>query len=186
MRNFSGTKFTTATAKPHGEVWEVLIFPGRSGKITVRTAKNYGVRETLQLHGPSSPFFARQKKKKKGFSFFCLWGDPVQNRPQNPALAGCLFSMRKSRSEVPETGGFRGRKVPGEGPGGQGKKRKKGCTKKNQESPRQTKPKKGPKRKVHMNFAHFFVNSGVFPWEKKTRFTSRTFVPECPWEKFMN
>ena len=32
-----------------------------------------------------------------------------------------------------------------------------------QESPRQTKPKKGPKRKVHENFAHFFVNSGVFP-----------------------
>ena len=33
-----------------------------------------------------------------------------------------------------------------------------------QESPRQTKPKKGPKRKVHMNFAHFCVcvNSGVF------------------------
>ena len=31
-----------------------------------------------------------------------------------------------------------------------------------QESPRQTEPKKGPKRKVHMNFAHFCVNSGVF------------------------
>ena len=30
-----------------------------------------------------------------------------------------------------------------------------------QESPRQTKPKKGPKRKV-LEFAHFFVNSGVF------------------------
>ena len=46
---------------------------------------------------------------------FSPWGDPVQNRPQNPAPAGCLFSTRKSRLEVP---------------GGQGKKRKKGCTKK--------------------------------------------------------
>ena len=36
-----------------------------------------------------------------------------------------------------------------------------------QESPRQTKPKKGPKRKVHMNVAHFCVNSGVFPQENK-------------------
>ena len=31
-----------------------------------------------------------------------------------------------------------------------------------QESPQQTKPKKGPKRKVH-EFRPFFVNSGVFP-----------------------
>ena len=36
-----------------------------------------------------------------------------------------------------------------------------------QKSPRQTKPKKGPKRKVSMNFAHFCENSGVFPQEKK-------------------
>ena len=35
-----------------------------------------------------------------------------------------------------------------------------------QESPRQTKPKKGQKEKF-MNFAHFCVNSGVFPWENK-------------------
>ena len=35
----------------------------------------------------------------------------------------------------------------------------------NQESPRQTKPKKGPKRKVHMNFAPIFLSEfwGVFP-----------------------
>ena len=33
----------------------------------------------------------------------------------------------------------------------------------NQESPRQTKPKKGPKRKVHEFRTHFCVNSGVFP-----------------------
>ena len=31
-----------------------------------------------------------------------------------------------------------------------------------QESPRQTKPKKGPKRKVHEIFVHFCANSGVF------------------------
>ena len=32
-----------------------------------------------------------------------------------------------------------------------------------QESPRQTKPKRGPNRKVHEFLAHCFVNSGVFP-----------------------
>ena len=37
------------------------------------------------------------------------------------------------------------------------------CFAEYQESPRQTKPKKGPKRKVHENFAHFCANSGVFP-----------------------
>ena len=31
------------------------------------------------------------------------------------------------------------------------------------ESPRQTKPKKGPKRKVHEFRGHFCENSGVFP-----------------------
>ena len=41
--------------------------------------------------------------EKRIFLFF-LWGDPVQNRPQNPAPAGCLFSTRKTRSEVPERG----------------------------------------------------------------------------------
>ena len=29
------------------------------------------------------------------------------------------------------------------------------------------------------------MNSGVFSWEKQARFTYRTFVPECPCEKFM-
>ena len=55
---------------------------------------------------------------------------------------------------------------------------------KSQESPRQAKPKKGQKREIH-EFAHFCVNSGVFPWENK-RDSHRTFVPECPREKFMN
>ena len=53
-----------------------------------------------------------------------------------------------------------------------------------QESPRQTKPKKGPKRKVH-EFRPFFVNSGVVPWENK-RDSHRSCVPVCPREKFMN
>ena len=43
--------------------------------------------------------------EKKDFPFF-LWGDPVQNRPQNPALASCLFSTRKSRSAVLDRGEF--------------------------------------------------------------------------------
>ena len=36
-----------------------------------------------------------------------------------------------------------------------------------QESPLQTKPQKGPKRKVHMNFAHFCEFWCFFPWENK-------------------
>ena len=56
-----------------------------------------------------------------------------------------------------------------------------------QESPRQTKPKQGPKRKVHMNFAPIFLcEFWCFSLGKQARFTSRTFVPECPCEKFMN
>ena len=43
--------------------------------------------------------------EKKIFHFF-LSGDPVQNRQQNPAPAGCLFSTRKSGSEVPEKRGL--------------------------------------------------------------------------------
>ena len=51
--------------------------------------------------------------------------------------------------------------------------------------PGKKKPKKGPKRKVH-EFSPAFVNSGdVFPWENKHD-SHRTFVPECPREKFMN
>ena len=42
--------------------------------------------------------------------FFILWVDPVQNCPQNPAPAGCLFSTREkcreSAFEVAEKGDF--------------------------------------------------------------------------------
>ena len=44
--------------------------------------------------------------RRKAFSFFFLWGDPVQNCPHNPAPAGCLFSSRKSRFEVLKRGDF--------------------------------------------------------------------------------
>ena len=42
--------------------------------------------------------------------------------------------------------------------------------------------RKGQNEKF-MNF--IFVNSSVFPWENKCD-SHRTFVPECPWRKFMN
>ena len=53
----------------------------------------------------------------------------------------------------------------------------------NQESPRQTKPKKGPKRKF-INFAHSCEFRCFSLGNKHDSFW--TFVPECPREKFMN
>ena len=50
--------------------------------------------------------FSRAPGRKRDFPFFQWGGDPVQNRPRNPAPASCLFSTRKSRSEVPERGDF--------------------------------------------------------------------------------
>ena len=44
--------------------------------------------------------------------------------------------------------------------------------------------KKGQNEKF-MNFARF-CEFWCFSLGKQARFTSRTFVPECPWEKFMN
>ena len=70
------------------------------------------------------------RARKKGFSFFSCGAVPVQNRPQNPAAAGCLFSTRKSRFEVPERGDFGEENCPGKGGADRAKKRKKGCTKK--------------------------------------------------------
>ena len=52
-----------------------------------------------------------------------------------------------------------------------------------EESPRQTKPKKGPKRKF-MNFAHF-CEFGCFSLGKQARFTL-IFCSGMPREKFMN
>ena len=76
------------------------------------------------------------RARKKGFSLFScgatpsrLWGDPVQNRPQNPAPAGCHFSTTKSRSEVPDRGDFGEENCVGKGGADKAKKRKKGCAK---------------------------------------------------------
>ena len=78
-------------------------------------------------HTIDSPFFARQKKRI--FLFF-LGGDLVQNRPQNPAPASCLFSTRKSRSEVPEREDFGEENSLGKGGADRAKKGKKDAQKK--------------------------------------------------------
>ena len=56
-----------------------------------------------------SHLFLRARKKRKRIFLLFLWGDPVQNRPQNPAPASCLFSTRKTRSEKKE--GIWGEKI---------------------------------------------------------------------------
>ena len=79
---------------------------------------------------PCSPFFARQEKRIFLFFLCGHCGDPVQNRPQNPAPAGCLCSTRKSRLEVPERGGLGEENCLGKGGVDRAKKGKKGCAKK--------------------------------------------------------
>ena len=76
------------------------------------------------------PHLVSRARKKRDFPFFFLRGDPVQNRPHNPAPVGCLFSTRKSRPEVPERGDFGEENCPGKDGADRAKKRKKGCTKK--------------------------------------------------------
>ena len=76
-----------------------------------------------------SPFFARQKKKK-GFSSFFLWGDPFQNRPQNPALE-VAYSLLESVDLTSQKEAIFGRKTAWGRVRWTGqKKRKKGCAKK--------------------------------------------------------
>ena len=58
-----------------------------------------------------------------------------------------------------------------------------GCTQNSQESPRQTKPKKGANEKF-MNFAHF-CEFWCFSLGKQARFTLN-FCSGMPCEKFMN
>ena len=67
--------------------------------------------------------FSRAHNKRIFLAF--LWGDPVQNRPQNPAPASCLVSTRKSRSELPERGDFGEESCLGKGCGGQAKNEEK-------------------------------------------------------------
>ena len=84
--------------------------------------RSYGVENSLPFH------------KLKGlpqtfthlFSRVCR---PVQNRPQNPALASCPFSTRKSRFEVPESGDL-GERLPGKGGVDKAKKKEKRMRKK--------------------------------------------------------
>ena len=61
--------------------------------------------QTLQKLRTNRIMNKRAFLKKKDF-LFSLWGDPVQNRTQNPALASCLFSTRETRSQVPGGGDF--------------------------------------------------------------------------------
>ena len=70
------------------------------------------------------------RANKEGFSFFFPVGRPRPEPSSKPSPCRLPFSTRKSRFEVPERGKFWGRILPGEGCGGQGKKRKKGCTRK--------------------------------------------------------
>ena len=75
---------------------------------------------------PQNHLFSRAKKKDL---LFFLSSDPAQNRPQNPALAGWLFSTRKIRFEVPERGDFGEENCLGKGGVDRAKKRQKGCAK---------------------------------------------------------
>ena len=74
-------------------------------------------------------FRVPEKKKKRIFLFFTV-GRPVQNHQQNPAPGGCLFSTRKSGSEVPERGDFWEENCPGKGGVDRAKKGKKDAQKK--------------------------------------------------------
>ena len=84
---------------------------------------------SVRFFSPILPAHLFSRARKKGFSFFVLWGDPVQNRPQNPAPAGCLFSTRKSRSEDPERGDFGEENCVGKGGADRAKKGKKDAQK---------------------------------------------------------
>ena len=82
---------------------------------------NWGAKTEHKLYSLS--YFSGTPEKR--VFFFFLLGDPVQNCHQNPSPAGCLFSTRQSRFEVPERGDFRGKKIAWGGVGGQGKQGKK-------------------------------------------------------------
>ena len=86
---------------------------------------------TSQMHERNNstmriPLTFFRAPEKKNF----LWGDPVQNRPQNPAPAGCHFSTTKNRSEVPEGGDFGEENCVGKGGADKAKKGKKDAQKK--------------------------------------------------------
>ena len=89
--------------------------------------REHGLNPLLSAANPLTHLFSRARKK--GFSFFSV-RRPRPDRPQNPAPAGCVFSTRKSRSEVPEREDFGEENCLGKGGADRAKKGKKGCTKK--------------------------------------------------------
>ena len=92
-------------------------------EMTFWSAKEVDKKNECRVH-----LFSRARKKRI-FLFF-LWGDPVQNRPQNPAPAGYLFSTRESRFEVPESGDFGEENCLGKGGVDRAKKKEKRMRKK--------------------------------------------------------
>ena len=68
--------------------------------------------------------FSCARKKKKDFPFFPV-GRPRPKPSQNPVFAGCLFSTRKARPEVPEGGDFGAENCLGKGGVDRAKKGKK-------------------------------------------------------------
>ena len=48
----TGRKFGTDIAKRYGEGSEMLIFPGKRGRKTVRILKNYGSGKTVRIRAP--------------------------------------------------------------------------------------------------------------------------------------
>ena len=74
-----------------------MIFrPSQDGAIRVLQFSNKSQDEELT-------FFCTPEKRI--FLFF-LWGDPLQNRPQNQALQVAFSLIQRPRSEVPERGAF--------------------------------------------------------------------------------
>ena len=83
------------------------------------------------IWGGTQQWYAHLSRAPEQWIFlFLLWGDPVQNRQQNPASGGCLFSTRKYRSDVPERGDFGEEHCPGKGGVDSDNKRKKAAQKK--------------------------------------------------------
>ena len=68
--------------------------------------------------------------EEKDFPFFSCGATPSRTVPKNPAPAGCLFSTRKSRSEVPARGDFGEEDCVGKGGVKRAKKGKKDAQKK--------------------------------------------------------
>ena len=93
-----------------------------------------GLRQVSSTHARTQtkiePWLPYSRQLWTHLSLRALWGDPVQNRPQNPAPASCLFSTRKGRSEVSEREDLGEKNWLGKGGVDRAEKREKGCAKK--------------------------------------------------------